>query len=74
MHPDRIRAAWKLANLKADELLYDLDSGDGRVLAIAAREFGAKVVGRNVLFSWRRLLKKKSSVRLSRRFHNGNGD
>jgi hypothetical protein len=29
MHPDRIRAAWKLANLKADELLYDLNSGGG---------------------------------------------
>jgi hypothetical protein len=56
-HPDRIRAALKLANLKADELLYDLDSGDGRVLVLAAREFGAKVVGWNVLFSWRRLLK-----------------
>jgi hypothetical protein len=33
-HPDRIRAALKLANLKADELLYDLDSGDGRVLVL----------------------------------------
>jgi SAM-dependent methyltransferase len=44
-HPDRIRAALKLANLKSDELLYDLGSGDGRVLVIAAREFGAKGVG-----------------------------
>jgi hypothetical protein len=33
--PDCIRAALKLANVKADELLYDLDSGDGRVLVIA---------------------------------------
>lgn len=44
-HPDRIRAALKLANLKPDELLYDLGSGDGRVLVIAAREFGARAVG-----------------------------
>src|SRR5512144_2475688 len=44
-HPDRIRAALKLANLKAEETLYDLGSGDGRVLVIAAREFGAKAVG-----------------------------
>ena len=44
-HPERIRVALQLANLKADELLYDLGSGDGRVLAIAAREFGAKAVG-----------------------------
>ena len=43
--PERIRAALKLADLKPDELLYDLGCGDGRVLIIAAREFGAKAVG-----------------------------
>ena len=43
--PNRIRAALKLANLQPDELLYDLGSGDGRVLIIAARGFGAKAVG-----------------------------
>jgi len=43
--PDRIRAALKLANLQPDELLYDLGSGDGRVIVIAAREFGARAVG-----------------------------
>jgi precorrin-6B methylase 2 len=35
----------KLANLQADEVLYDLGAGDGRVLLIAARDFGAKAVG-----------------------------
>ncbi|MFT3890729.1 MAG: class I SAM-dependent methyltransferase [Anaerolineales bacterium] len=44
-HPERIRKALQMANLKADELLYDLGSGDGRVLVMAAREFGAKAVG-----------------------------
>ena len=44
-HPDRIRKALQMADLKADELLYDLGSGDGRVLVIAAREFGAKALG-----------------------------
>jgi SAM-dependent methyltransferase len=44
-HPDRIRAALKLADLKEGETLYDLGCGDGRVLVIAAREFGAKAVG-----------------------------
>ena len=44
-HPNRIRKALQLANLKPDEILYDLGSGDGRVLVIAAREFGAKAVG-----------------------------
>jgi ribosomal protein L11 methylase PrmA len=44
-NPNRVRKALKLANLKPDEVLYDLGSGDGRVLIIAAREFGAKAVG-----------------------------
>ena len=44
-HPNRIRKALQLANLKPDEILYDLGSGDGRVLVIAARDFGAKAVG-----------------------------
>ena|SRR5215216_258410 len=43
--PERIRKALKLANLQPDEVLYDLGAGDGRVLLIAAHEFGAKAVG-----------------------------
>ena len=43
--PERIRNALKLANLRPDETLYDLGAGDGRVLFLAAREFGAKAVG-----------------------------
>lgn len=43
--PDRIRKALKLANLQPGETLYDLGAGDGRVLLIAGREFGAKAVG-----------------------------
>jgi SAM-dependent methyltransferase len=35
----------KLADLKPGETLYDLGSGDGRVLFIAAQKFGAKAVG-----------------------------
>ncbi|HEU0296929.1 MAG TPA: class I SAM-dependent methyltransferase [Anaerolineales bacterium] len=42
---NRIRKALKLVNLQPDEVLYDLGSGDGRVLIIAAREFGAWAVG-----------------------------
>jgi len=42
---ERIRKALELANLKPDEVLYDLGAGDGRVLVIAAREFGAQAVG-----------------------------
>ncbi len=43
--PGRIQKALKLANLKPNETLYDLGAGDGRVLFIAARDFGAKAVG-----------------------------
>jgi SAM-dependent methyltransferase len=43
--PGRIQKALKLANLQPDETLYDLGAGDGRVLLIAARDFGAKAVG-----------------------------
>jgi len=43
--PERIRKALKLANLRPDETLFDLGAGDGRVLMIAARDFGASAVG-----------------------------
>lgn len=43
--PGRIRKALRLANLRRNEVLYDLGAGEGRVLLIAAREFGAKAVG-----------------------------
>ncbi len=41
----RIQKALQLAGLRPNETLYDLGSGDGRVLFIAAREFGAYAVG-----------------------------
>lgn len=43
--PERIQKALKLAKLEQNETLYDLGAGDGRVLFIAARDFGAKAVG-----------------------------
>ncbi len=42
---DRIRKALKLAKLQPGEILYDLGCGNGRVLLVAAREFGAQAVG-----------------------------
>lgn len=35
----------KLADLKPDELLYDLGCGDGRIIITAARYYGARAVG-----------------------------
>jgi hypothetical protein len=43
--PERIHKALKLANLQPNATLYDLGAGDGRVLLVAARDFGAKAVG-----------------------------
>jgi predicted RNA methylase len=43
--PERVRKALKLANVQPGERVYDLGSGDGRILLIAAREFGAQAIG-----------------------------
>ena len=40
-----IRKALKATHLKPGEKLYDLGCGNGRVLIIGAKEFGAKVIG-----------------------------
>ena len=59
--PDRIRKALQMVGLKQGEVLYDLGAGDGRVLLIAAKEFGAKAVGVEVgpvqcLLIWLRIV------------------
>jgi predicted RNA methylase len=43
--PSTIRKMLKLAKVKKNDLLYDLGAGDGRVLLIAAKEFGCRAVG-----------------------------
>src|SRR5437764_9309651 len=37
------------AHVKPDDLVYDLGSGDGRVVILAAQQFGAKAVGVEIL-------------------------
>lgn len=52
---DRILRALTMARLQPGEVVYDLGSGDGRVLTLAAEEFGARAVGIElspVLFIW----------------------
>ena len=41
----KVRAMLEFANVGEGDTLYDLGSGDGRILIIAAKEFGAKAVG-----------------------------
>lgn len=40
-----IRAMLRLAELQSSETLYDLGCGDGRIVIMAAQEFGSKAVG-----------------------------
>ncbi|NOY99728.1 MAG: methyltransferase domain-containing protein [Chloroflexi bacterium] len=42
---ERIRRALEMARVRPGEIVYDLGAGDGRVLVMAAREFGAQAVG-----------------------------
>jgi SAM-dependent methyltransferase len=51
-------AMLRLANITADDVVYDLGSGDGRIPIIAAQKYGARGVGieidpRLVEISWR---------------------
>jgi hypothetical protein len=44
--PQRVvKEMLKLAGLNKDDVLYDLGSGDGRIVIAAARDFGARAVG-----------------------------
>jgi cyclopropane fatty-acyl-phospholipid synthase-like methyltransferase len=44
--PDNVvRAMLELAEVKPGDVVYDLGSGDGRIVIIAAKEFGARGVG-----------------------------
>jgi hypothetical protein len=56
-----IDRALHMVGLQPGETLYDLGAGDGRVLVVAAREFGARAVGYEIeplhcLVSWFRAL------------------
>jgi SAM-dependent methyltransferase len=46
-----VRRMLSMAEVRQDELVYDLGCGDGRVLVAAARGFGARAVGIELDFS-----------------------
>jgi SAM-dependent methyltransferase len=44
--PDRlVKAMLEAVNTKADDIVYDLGAGDGKIAIAAARDFGARAVG-----------------------------
>lgn len=43
--PEVVDAMLKVANVNKDDLIYDLGCGDGRIVIMAAKEYGAKGVG-----------------------------
>ncbi|MBI1978816.1 MAG: 50S ribosomal protein L11 methyltransferase [Candidatus Aenigmarchaeota archaeon] len=51
---ETIRKMLKLSSVKENDIVYDLGSGDGRALIIAAKEFNAKAIGieKNRLLVW----------------------
>jgi len=54
-----VRQMLELAEVGSQDVVYDLGSGDGRVLWIAAQEFGARAVGVEIdpfRYAWTRLL------------------
>ncbi|MEW5872075.1 MAG: class I SAM-dependent methyltransferase [Chloroflexota bacterium] len=55
---DKVRKMLAMAEVKPGDVVYDLGSGDGRVIITAAREFGAQAVGVEVdllRYLWTRL-------------------
>ena len=43
--PETVAEMLRLANIKQDDVLYDLGSGDGRIPIAAAKQFGIRAVG-----------------------------
>lgn len=59
------RAALNLSQAKADDTIYDLGSGDGRVLRLATQEFGVKKAVGYEISLWPHLLAKIKKLLLA---------
>lgn len=64
-----VKAMLELGELKPGELLYDLGSGDGRIVIMAAQQFGAKAVGFEIdpklVYQSRQRIKKRKLTSLA---------
>jgi ribosomal protein L11 methylase PrmA len=62
---NKVKAMLKLANVNKNDILYDLGSGDGRIVIMAAKEFGAQSIGIEmdpIRLLWSRLSIKWNNV------------
>lgn len=58
---ETVRAMLRLGDVGQDDVLFDLGAGDGRIVTIAAKEFGARAIGYEIdpirfLISWLRII------------------
>ena len=71
----RVRSMLEMADLTSEDTLYDLGSGDGRILVLAAKEFGARSIGIEIdplRIMWSRLSIRRNNVRKKARVIRGN--
>ncbi|MFX1483775.1 MAG: SAM-dependent methyltransferase [Promethearchaeota archaeon] len=60
----RVRDMLEIAEVDSEDVVYDLGSGDGRIIVMAAKDFGAKSVG--IEIDPLRLLWSRLSIRRNR--------
>ncbi len=71
----RVRSMLEIAELTSEDTLYDLGSGDGRILVLAAKEFGAQSIGIEIdplRILWSRFSIKRNKVSKMARVIRGN--
>lgn len=62
----RVRSMLEIAGVSSDDILYDLGSGDGRIIVMAGKEFGATSIGIEVdplRLLWSRLSIRRHKLR-----------
>lgn len=70
-----VRRMLELANVGPNDVVYDLGAGDGRIIVMAAREFGAKAVGVEIRKDlYEQILKKVKMDGLEEKVKVINGD
>jgi len=72
---EKVSRMLEMAEVGSKDVLYDLGSGDGRMITTAAREFGARAVGIEVdpiLVSWSRIRIRISGLSGRARIIRGN--